>query len=54
MEERQKKAYKRKYMDKKNEKNADFQPPTKEEFDRLLITALNTPHRKRTKRDRAS
>ena len=41
-------------MNKKKDKNNDFVPPTKEEFEGALKVLLNSPPRKRTKRDRAS
>ena len=54
-----KKHYKRGYMaqDKQNKKvdnhsNCETQPVSKEEIDRLIMAALNTPPRKGTKKDR--
>jgi hypothetical protein len=54
-----KKHYKRGYMalDKQNKKlnhcsKYETQPVSQEEFDRMLMIALNTPPRKRTKKDR--
>ena len=50
-----KKHYKRGYMaqDKQNKKsNCETQPVSQKDFDRMVMTALNTPPRKRTKKDR--
>ena len=50
-----KKYYKRGYMaqNKQNRKlDCETQPVSQEEFDRMLTVALNTPPRKRTKKDR--
>ena len=52
LDEEEKKAYKRKYMVKKKDKDNDFVPPTKEEFENALKVLLNSPPRKRTKQDR--
>ena len=54
LDEEEKKAYKRKYMAKKKDKNNDFIPPTKEEFEGMLKVLLNSPPRKRNKKDRAN
>ena len=50
-----KKHYKRGHMaqDSQNKKpNYETQPVSQKEFDRMLMVALNTPPRKRTKKDR--
>ncbi|RHZ37289.1 hypothetical protein [endosymbiont GvMRE of Glomus versiforme] len=36
----------------KKKLNNDVRPVSQEEFDRMLMIALNTPPRKRTKKDR--
>jgi hypothetical protein len=53
LDEEEKKVYKRKYMSKKKNKDNDIRPVSQEEFDRFLTVALNTPARKRNKKDRA-
>jgi hypothetical protein len=41
-------------LEKENKKpSCETQPVSQEEFDKLIMAALNTPPRKRTKKDRS-
>jgi hypothetical protein len=52
LDKEEKSAYKRKYMARNKDKNNDFRPVSKEEFEEALKVLLNSPPRKRTKQAR--